>query len=83
MEPGESHVVDFHWAMPELAAGRYFVSIAVSAGTVERFEVCDYVEDAIVLEGSAGTAPEAGYLKLKCAAVAVIERSPADSGEAR
>jgi len=26
MQTGEIHTVDFHWVLPELAAGKYFVS---------------------------------------------------------
>ncbi len=55
MLPGEVHAVDFHWVLPPLASGKYSVSVAVSEGDLEDFVVCDYVEDAIVIE-----APELG-----------------------
>ncbi len=71
---GDSHTVDFHWTMPELAAGRYFISVALSEGTLEEFEVCDYVEDSISFLAPAGISGRPnvrGYLHLPCASVAV------------
>ena len=69
MEPGDVHTVDFHWTMPQLAAGRYFISLAISEGTLGEFGVCDYVENAITLD--AGEPGIAGYMKLTCSAVLV------------
>jgi ABC-type polysaccharide/polyol phosphate transport system ATPase subunit len=70
MNPGDVNTVDFHWTVPELAPGRYFVSVAVSEGTLERFEVCDYVEDAIAVENP-GSPEMKGYLRLPCAGVTI------------
>jgi lipopolysaccharide transport system ATP-binding protein len=75
MVAGDAHNVDFHWSTPDLAPGTYRVSIAVSEGTIEDFQVCDYMEDAIELEarpGSAsGEAAPHGYFQLHCNAVTV------------
>lgn len=71
MQAGEIHTVDFHWVLPELACGRYFVSVAVSEGTLDQFRVCDYVEDAVVIEAPAGGRDVQGYLRLRCASVAI------------
>ena len=79
MGPGDLHTVAFHWTMPELADGRYSISIAVSEGTLERFEVCDYVEDAIIVSAKSDNV-RAGYLQLQCSRVSVI-RSQADAIE--
>jgi hypothetical protein len=65
------HTVEFHWVMPELAAGQYFVSIAVSEGSLEHFEVCDYVEDAIALTAMDESGQVRGYLHLPCSGVSV------------
>jgi ABC-type polysaccharide/polyol phosphate transport system ATPase subunit len=67
MEPGDVHTVDFHWSAPPLAGGRYFISLAVSEGTLDEFGVCDYVEDALTFEMHDRNV--VGYLKLRCAAV--------------
>lgn len=67
--PGTNDTVDFHWTMPDLAAGRYFVSVAVSEGTLDEFGVCDYVEDALAIDAAGDTA---GYLKLRCSSAAIL-----------
>jgi len=74
MEPGDVHTVDFHWTMPPLAAGRYFISLAISEGTLGEFGVCDYVEDAITID--AGDPAITGYMKLTCSAVLVHKNQP-------
>ena len=35
LDSGETHNVDFHWIMPELAPGVYWISLAVSDGNLE------------------------------------------------
>jgi lipopolysaccharide transport system ATP-binding protein len=70
MAAGDIHTVDFHWIMPELAAGAYFVSIAISEGTLDRFEVCDYVEDAVAIAAEPDGGAR-GYMHLRCADVSV------------
>jgi len=72
MDAGEIHCVEFHWTMPELSRGRYFISIAVSDGTLGEFGVCDYVEDAIEFE--TGSLDVTGYMRLPCSGV-LIDRS--------
>ncbi len=69
---GETHTVDFHWNAPDLAPGKYHVSIAIADGDVREFGLCDYVEDAIEADASARTAfPGAGYFQLHCASVTI------------
>jgi ABC-type polysaccharide/polyol phosphate transport system ATPase subunit len=67
MEPGNVHTVDFHWSTPPIAGGRYFISLAVSEGTLDEFGVCDYVEDALQFQVEDRNV--VGYLKLRCSAV--------------
>ena len=71
MAPGDAQTVEFHWTAPELAPGRYYISLAVSDGNVEEFRVCDYVEDAIAIDAAGGAADSAGYFRLRCSAVAI------------
>jgi lipopolysaccharide transport system ATP-binding protein len=70
MAPGDSHAIDFHWTMPELAPGKYFISLGVSEGTLESFEVCDYVEDSLTIDVPAGPDMR-GYLRLPCSSVMI------------
>ena len=65
--PGNIDHADFHFTMPDLAAGRYFISVAISEGTLDEFGVCDYVEDALAID-AAGDTP--GHLRLKCSSAA-------------
>jgi ABC-type polysaccharide/polyol phosphate transport system ATPase subunit len=65
----ETTAIDFHWTMPELAAGRYFISVAISDGTLDEFGVCDYVEDALSLESHTVAT---GYLKLRSSSARLI-----------
>jgi lipopolysaccharide transport system ATP-binding protein len=70
--PGTLDTIDFHWVMPDLGAGRYFISVAISEGTLDEFGVCDYVEDAISIEAAGSVA---GYVKLPCSGV-TVQREP-------
>ena len=72
MAPGDTNTVDFHWANPELATGTYSFSIAVSKGNPEVFEVCDYVEDAVVARVPAGPHTPRGYFGLRCLGVEIF-----------
>jgi ABC-type polysaccharide/polyol phosphate transport system ATPase subunit len=70
---GETHTVDFHWSAPDLAPGKYHVSLAIADGDVREFGLCDYVEDAIEADASARTSfpGGTGYFQLHCANVAI------------
>jgi lipopolysaccharide transport system ATP-binding protein len=79
MSPGDHNHVDFHWSVPDLVPGAYRISLAVSDGSVEGFEVCDYIEDAInwTIASSPGSR---GYFQLRCAAVAVYRNQVVNKG---
>jgi lipopolysaccharide transport system ATP-binding protein len=66
LSPGEDDAVEFHLTLPDLAPGNYFVSAAVSEGTIESFDVCDYIEDAVAISTPSHMKPQQGYLRLKC-----------------
>ena len=70
---GETHTVDFHWNAPDLAAGKYHVSLAIADGDVREFGLCDYVEDAIEANAPARSSfpGPTGYFHLHCARVTV------------
>lgn len=71
LEPGDEQSVEFHMTLPELAPGRYSISAAVSEGELERFEVCDYVEDALTLATSCDSPEMDGYVRLHCSGITV------------
>jgi ABC-type polysaccharide/polyol phosphate transport system ATPase subunit len=72
MAAGDVHNVDFQWSAPDLAPGTYRISLAVSDGDIEDFQVCDYIEDAVemIAATDASNAPR-GYFHLHCAAVTI------------
>jgi lipopolysaccharide transport system ATP-binding protein len=80
MGPGDDHNVDFHWSVPDLVPGAYRISLAVSEGNVEGFEVSDYIEDAIDWTVAAGRNGSRGYFQLRCAAVAVHRNQVVNKG---
>lgn len=63
---GDHMTVEFQWTMPRLAPGTYGVTLAVSDGTLEKFTVCDYTEDALSFTVPPGNEPEYGWLGLDC-----------------
>ncbi len=71
LEAGDDEAVEFHLTLPELAPGRYFVSAAVSEGSRDEFEVCDYIEDALALETAADARAMDGYVRLRCQGITI------------
>lgn len=69
MDRGDTQSVEFRWTMPELTAGQYFISIAVSAGTLLDYAVCDYIEDALAFESVRSNV--AGYMRIPCVSVSI------------
>jgi energy-coupling factor transporter ATP-binding protein EcfA2 len=57
---------DFTFSLPELYPGEYHISVALSEGTLEDFDVCDYVEDCLALRVEGNPADVRGYLRLNC-----------------
>ena len=69
---GDRISVDFTWKMPQLRSGEYGVTLAVCDGTLERFAVCDYTEDALWFSVAPGDEPEFGWLGLDCEVAATV-----------
>jgi ABC-type polysaccharide/polyol phosphate transport system ATPase subunit len=63
---GDHITVEFLWTMPRLTPGTYGVTMAVSDGTLEKFVVCDYTEDALSFTVPPGDEPDFGWLGLDC-----------------
>lgn len=71
LNPGDEQAIDFHLNAPRLAPGRYAVSVAISNGTLDQYEICDYIEDAITFRVEPHARPVTGYMELPCRAVAI------------
>jgi lipopolysaccharide transport system ATP-binding protein len=71
MNPGDEQTIDFHLNAPHLAAGQYSISVAISNGSLDEYEICDYIEDATTFRIEPHTRPVAGYMELPCRGVAI------------
>ncbi len=77
MRAGDVVTVDFHVDLPALYPSSFSFSPAVADGPLERYTMCDWIDNAIVLEMMRGAEAIYGYLHLPCR-VAVNQRlSPA------
>ncbi len=63
--PGDVHTFDFHLQLPELYPSQFSFTLAVASGTVEAYEVCDWIENAVALEAEPGRLVY-GYLHFPC-----------------
>ena len=62
---GDVYTVDFHLELPELYPAHFSFTPAISNGTLEAFEVCDLIENAITLQAEKGRVVY-GYLHFPC-----------------
>lgn len=63
---GETCTVDFHLDMPTLYSTSLSFSPAVANGTLERFGVCDWIDNAVVLQMLPPDGPMYGHLRFRC-----------------
>jgi lipopolysaccharide transport system ATP-binding protein len=66
MVPGDIYTVDFHIELPDLYASNFSFSPAIADGTLDRYSMCDWIDNAIVLQMMSSEAPIYGLLHLKC-----------------
>jgi hypothetical protein len=65
MEAGDICTVDFHFDVPELYAASFSFSPAIADGTLEGYEMCDWIDNAIALQMGRSEGGEVyGYLHL-------------------
>ncbi len=69
MAPGDVHTVDFHLDLPELYSGSFSFSPAIANGSLESYEMCDWIDNALTLPMAHGSGPIYGYLHLPCEVV--------------
>ena len=63
--PGDVYTFDFQLQLPELYPSHFSFTPAVANGTLETYEVCDWVENAITLQAETGRLVY-GYLHFPC-----------------
>lgn len=66
MEAGDIATVDFHVDLPELYPASFSFSPAVADGTLLRYAMCDWIDNAIALQMGRGEGQIYGYLHLPC-----------------
>lgn len=66
MRPGDVYTVDFHVQLPELYPSSFSFSPAIADGTLNGYRMCDWIDNALVLQMSRGTTPIYGHLRLPC-----------------
>lgn len=76
---GESLTVDFRILVPELYAGSFSFAPAVSDGSLDDYEICDWIENALAVPMARGAGEVYGYLHLPCS-VEVISRRASRAG---
>lgn len=64
-QPGDVHTFDFHLELPELYPSAFSFTVAVAGGTMESYDVCDRIENAVSLEAEKGR-PVYGYMHFPC-----------------
>ena len=63
--PGDVYTIDFHLELPELYPSHFSLTPAVANGTLEAFEICDWIDNAISLQAEKGRAVY-GYIHFPC-----------------
>ena len=66
MEAGDVVTVDFHLDVPELYPGDFSFSPAIANGPLEGYQMCDWIENALILPMSHSGGPVYGYIHLPC-----------------
>lgn len=66
MLAGDIHTVDFHIDLPELYPSSFSFSPAIADGTLEAYQMCDWIDNAITLQMGHGEGQIYGYLHLPC-----------------
>jgi lipopolysaccharide transport system ATP-binding protein len=63
---GDAVTIDFHLNIPTLYSTSISFSPAVANGTLERFAVCDWIDNAVVLQMAPPDGPMYGHFRFRC-----------------
>ena len=66
MHSGDVYTVDFHVELPELYAASFSFSPAIADGTLTAYQMCDWIENALVLQMGRAESEVYGYMHLPC-----------------
>jgi len=66
LNAGDVVTVDFHLELPELYPASFSFSPAIADGPLTGYTMCDWIDNAIVLQMSRAKGPLYGYIHLPC-----------------
>jgi lipopolysaccharide transport system ATP-binding protein len=66
LHAGELLTVEFRLTLPELYPGDFSFTAAIADGTMEAYRMCDWIDNAVILQMVGGKLPVYGYLHLPC-----------------
>jgi ABC-type polysaccharide/polyol phosphate transport system ATPase subunit len=66
MQAGDIYTVDFYLELPELYPASFSFSPAVADGTLLGYRMCDWIDNAVVLQMGRSEAQIYGYIHLPC-----------------
>ena len=66
MVAGDICTVDFHVDLPQLYPGSFSFSPAIADGTLQAYSMCDWIDNAIVLQMGHSEGEMYGYMHLPC-----------------
>jgi lipopolysaccharide transport system ATP-binding protein len=66
MNAGDIYTVDFHLDLPELYPSFFSFSPAIADGTLQTYEMCDWIDNAVTLQMGHSEGQIYGYVRLPC-----------------
>jgi lipopolysaccharide transport system ATP-binding protein len=66
LQPGDVYTVDFHLELPELYPSAFSFSPAIADGTLLGYQMCDWIDNAIVVQMQRSESEVYGYMHLPC-----------------
>jgi lipopolysaccharide transport system ATP-binding protein len=66
MQAGDVYTVDFHVELPELYPASFSFSPAIADGGLDRYSMCDWIDNALALQMSRSRGEIYGYMRLPC-----------------
>jgi lipopolysaccharide transport system ATP-binding protein len=66
MQAGDISTVDFYVDLPELYPGSFSFSPAIADGTLLSYRMCDWIDNAVVLQMGHGEGQVYGFLRMNC-----------------
>lgn len=66
MQAGDVYTVDFHVDLPELYPAAFSFSPAIADGSLDRYSMCDWIDNALAIEMSRSEGEIYGYMRLPC-----------------